>query len=381
VSAPRIAALVVNYNSGEYLPRALHSLWAQRIGGTPAELEVVVVDNASPDREKERPVLEKLREEKGIRLIWNDKNSGYAGGMNLAFRHSTAPLVLAANPDLVFADGCLERLAGALDADPGAAFAGPRGYLDENKTLILPVNQTPSLDDETERFRGRFRAEAARVYSLRCAREMWQLNRAAEAQPIGMLSGACILGRRESLQKHGFFDERYPLFYEDSDLCRRYSNLGFRHLYVPGAHITHFVSRSVARAPRSDDPMRRWAIARERYFREWFGAAGFALVARQDRAIARFARLAGKSAHECNNLGKLASPPELRFAKPAAEALVQVGLDAGFYLCACAQAGGASWRFPAACWPFFATGARVFARALDARDFSLLGAWTFTGTP
>src|SRR6185436_7082280 len=88
VSAPRIAALVVNYNSGEYLPRALHSLWAQRIGGKPAELEVVVVDNASPDREKERPVLEKLREEKGIRLIWNDKNSGYAGGMNLAFRHS-----------------------------------------------------------------------------------------------------------------------------------------------------------------------------------------------------------------------------------------------------------------------------------------------------
>lgn len=378
---PRIAALFVSYNSGEYLPRAVHSLFAQRIGGRPAELEVVIVDNASPRRERDRPALEALARDHGVKLLWHNENAGYGGGMNLALRHSAAPLVLVSNPDLVYAEGCLERLAGALLADGGAAIAGPRGYLDEARSLVLPLNQLPTLDDEAARLRGRFRpAEAAR-YAERCAREMDALNHADAPAAVPMLSGACLLARRSTLDAHGLFDERFPLFYEDSDLCRRMGERGLRLLYVPGSHIVHFVSRSVVTAPATDDPMRRWAVARRRYFQKWYGGAGLAFLDRADRALARHGRLAGKAAHPCEDLGELRSIPTFRFSRSVPRAMVQVGLDSGFYLCASADAAGDSWRFPEGCWAFFATGATVFARALDPRDFSLLGAWRFRGLP
>lgn len=376
-TAPRIAALFVSYNSGEYLRRALHSLWAQRIGGAPARFEVVVVDNASPRREQDRPILEQLHRDHGVKVVWNDVNSGYSGGMNLALAHTAAPLVLASNPDLVFEEGCIENLIAALEGDPRAGIVGPRGFLDEGKHLTLPVNQLPTLDDETERFRGRFRARAALGYSLRCAREAWDLAAAAAPVEIPMLSGACLLTRRDFLDRHGFFDGRFPLFYEDGDLCRRFSSLGLRNLYVPRASVVHFVSRSVATAPAVDDPMRRWATARERYFRKWYGAAGWDHVRRLDVALRRFGRLAGRPPRACQDLGTVGSPPELRFARAVPRALVQVGLDSGFYLCAFAAASGDSWRFPDTCWPFFATGANVFVRALDPRDWSVLATVTF----
>jgi hypothetical protein len=208
---------------------------------------------------------------------------------------------------------------------------------------------------------------------------MWSLSHAAEPVAVGMLSGACLFARRETLTRHGFFDARYPLFYEDSDLCRRYARLGLRNLYVPTAHLVHFVSRSVASAPRHDDPMKRWGVARERYFRKWFGAEGWAYVQKLDSAVSRFGRRAGKPPHPCRDLGTVKSPPVLEFAREAPRAMVQVGLDSGFYLCASAAAAGRSWTFPPACWPFFATGAPVFARALDVRDWSVLGSVLFRG--
>jgi GT2 family glycosyltransferase len=375
----RIAALFVSYNSGEYLPRAIHSLFAQRIGGKPAEFEVVVVDNASPARERDRPILEALARDHGVKLVWHGENVGYGGGMNLALSHTKAPIVLAANPDLLFSEGCVERCLAALLSSEKVGLVGPRGYLDEGKSLVLPVNQLPTLDDEAIRFRGRFRRSVAAAYALRGAREMEALDRATAPVAVGMLSGACLMARRATLARHGFFDPRFPLFYEDSDLCHRLEELGLERLYVPAAHIVHFVSRSVASAPRSDDPMKRWAVARRRYFQKWYGAAGPALLDRLDPAIARFGRLGGKTPHDCQDLGEVREIPNFHFTRAATRALVQVGLDSGFYLCASAAVSGDRWAFPAGCWPFFSTGARVFARAVDVADGSILGAWTFRG--
>lgn len=374
---PRISALFVSYNSGEYLPRAVHSLWAQRIHGAPAQVEIVIIDNQSPRRESFRAAYEELRDKYGVTLVWHDRNDGYAAGMNLAFAKSSAPFILVTNPDVYYAPGCLEKLVDAVNSGHRVGMAGPMGFLDDGLDLVLPINQLPSLDDEMERFRGRFSKRASLEYSLKCAREMYGFYHNKKPQTLRMLSGASMMIRREIVQKHGLFDERYPLFYEDSDICHTYFARGLDLLYVPEAHVTHYVSRSVAAAPANDDPMKRWAIARRRYFQKWYGTAGTQMLTKLDAAAKRFWKYSGKPATPCADLGIVQEPPLLNIPGSPSEALIQIGLDSGFYLCATALATTGSWRISPKAWPFFDTGLPVFVRAIETENFTVRGTWTF----
>jgi hypothetical protein len=59
-----------------------------------------------------------------------------------------------------------------------------------------------------------------------------------------MLSGACILTRRDVLAACGGFDERFRLYYEDTDWCRRIRQKGYQLYYVPSAEVTHLYNQS-----------------------------------------------------------------------------------------------------------------------------------------
>ncbi len=374
---PRVAALFVNYNTGEYMFRAACSLWAQRIDGAPLDVELVVVDNDSPLRASDRPWLERLRDEHGATIVWSDRNDGYSGGMNRALALTTAPIVLVSNPDLLYTEGCIEEMLHVLLADPRAGTVGPRGYLDEERQIFLPINPLPTLEDEVAKFRGRFSQKRSLDYSIQRARETHRMNGSVEPSDVGMLSGASMLFRRSDVEALGLFDERFPLYYEDSDLCRRYTTAGRRVLYVPGASVTHYVSRSVSTAPKHDSPMDRWRVGHYRYFRKWYGPLGESLVRRIETEIPRHGRRAGRPATPCEDLGTIDSAPTLRFARSVPEAMVEIALDSGFYLSATAYASGDRWTFPPQAWRVFFSGVTVFVRALDTEDFSVLGTWSF----
>jgi len=61
---------------------------------------------------------------------------------------------------------------------------------------------------------------------------------------VDWLSGACMLARRDALEKVNGFDERYFLYWEDADLCRRLRAVGYHVRYVPGAKAIHRVGHS-----------------------------------------------------------------------------------------------------------------------------------------
>src|SRR4051794_8742464 len=84
---PRVAIVIVTYNSGAEIGGCLDSLRAE------ADIEVVVVDNASTDGTRAEV------EARGVRLIANEDNRGFAGGVNIGVRETSAPLILLLNPD------------------------------------------------------------------------------------------------------------------------------------------------------------------------------------------------------------------------------------------------------------------------------------------
>ena len=71
------------------------------------------------------------------------------------------------------------------------------------------------------------------------------------AMVVDWLSGACMLARRDALEQVGGFDERYFLYWEDADLCRRLRTRGYDVRYVPGAEAVHRVGQSSRTAPES----------------------------------------------------------------------------------------------------------------------------------
>lgn len=236
-SSAVFAAILVNYNAGPELARALRSI-ADEMAGQP--WEGVVVDNSSTDGSAEAatgfaPV---------VRLLSNTGNIGFARGVNQGIAATTAPYVLIMNPDCRLMAGAVGALRGVLDTNAGCAIAGPR-ILDPDGSVQGSARGDPDM--LTGLF-GRTTLLRRIVPFLPVARRNVVVDDAirggARSVAVDWLSGACMLARRDALDAVGGFDERFFLYWEDADLCRRLRARGYHVRYVPGAAANHRVGQS-----------------------------------------------------------------------------------------------------------------------------------------
>jgi GT2 family glycosyltransferase len=236
MTTPRVCALLVNYNAGLELRRALQSISAELAG---TAWEAVVVDNGSSDGST--AIVEKFAPQ--VRLVRNIDNVGFARGMNQGLAATTAPRVLIMNPDCHLMSGALAAMGAELDRSPGCALAGPR-ILDPDGSLQGSARGDPDmltgLFGRSTLLRRMFPALA--VARRNVVGEVSQLVGAGVT--VDWLSGACMLARRDALESVGGFDERYFLYWEDADLCRRLRARGYHIRYVPGATAVHTVGHS-----------------------------------------------------------------------------------------------------------------------------------------
>ncbi len=233
---PELTALLVNFNAGEELRRALQSL-ADEIGGRP--WEGVVVDNASTDGSAEIA----LDFAPAVTLVRNAGNVGFGRGINQGLARARAPFVLIMNPDCRLQSGAIDRLMGELASRPSCAIVGPR-ILDPDGT------EQGSARGDPDMLTGVFGRSAAlrRLFPALAVSER-NVVPSASVPPGGSLavdwlSGACMLARASALASVGGFDERYFLYWEDADLCRRLRAAGLEVRYVPSASAVHKVGQS-----------------------------------------------------------------------------------------------------------------------------------------
>jgi GT2 family glycosyltransferase len=262
-----VTAVIVNYNAGDELRHALQSIAAD-LGERP--WEAVVVDNASVDGSGD--IVAEFAPH--ATLIRNVENVGFGRAVNQGLARATAPLVLVMNPDCRLLPGAL---AVELERHETCALLGPR-ILNPDGTEQGSARGDPDIltgvFGRTSWFRRMFPGLAV------SARNVVQLapTRDTESVAVDWVSGACFLARVDRLRAVGGFDERYFLYWEDADLCRRLRGTGAHIRHVPSAAAVHQVGHSsrTARvssvkafhasayryyathvAPRSADP-RRW---------------------------------------------------------------------------------------------------------------------------
>jgi GT2 family glycosyltransferase len=226
-----VGAAIVNYNAGPELRQALESIDREAAGSWHA----VVVDNGSTDG-SETAAMEFAQ----VRLVRNSENVGFARGVNQAIRECPAERVVIMNPDCRLMPGALSRLMAVLDADPQCAIAAP---------LILDPDGSPqgNARGDPDMLTGLF----GRTGSLRRALRGMDVSRRNvidgaddESTVVDWVSGACMLVRRDTFVSVGGFDERYFMYWEDADLCRRLRAHGHTIRFVPRASAVHRVGQS-----------------------------------------------------------------------------------------------------------------------------------------
>ncbi|MCE9593530.1 MAG: glycosyltransferase [Planctomycetes bacterium] len=381
----RLSALVVNYGTARFASACLASLEREWLaaGGAREQLELVVVDNASPH---ERPEDLVALEARGARLIRATENLGYARGANLALAHSSgAPddWVAVLNPDLFFLPGSLAALF-AEAALPRLGLLAPACYVDPTCELALPPHQPPTLGD----FVADVAAEHSPAVALRRASSrarraeaVWRSNDACLALP--MLSGAALFFPRTTLvalRGSGLFDERFPLYFEDTDLALRVRDAGLVNVFESRARIVHHWARSSGVGADFDgEPNARFHVSRRAYVERRHGK----LAARAIDALSLAAEARGPSErcppiHAFEALGCRAEAPELRFPRRE-NWVVELALAPHFPLAAGVLVDGERWRFNPRAWEWLFAG-RYWLRALEPSTARCVAAWTFDKT-
>jgi GT2 family glycosyltransferase len=233
---PRLAVVVVSFEARETLLAGLDALHAH----ASLPLELVVVDNASTDGSGDAV----RARHSGALVIANAENVGFARACNQGWRASRAPHVLFLNPDAEVTPGAIETLVGLLEGRPAVGAAGPRtrgtdGTIQVSTgpdLALLPELRQRRLVRGVARGEPRALAEAEALHSR-------------EHEPA-WVSGSCLLARRTALEAVGGFDERFFLYEEDADLCRRLREAGWRVLFTPAAEVKHHLGHSMSKAPR-----------------------------------------------------------------------------------------------------------------------------------
>lgn len=373
----RVPAIIVNYNCAAYTAACVRSLLAQRftgMDGRPGRVAVIVVDNASP-REGEGERLAEI-ERLGATVLRNDRNAGYSGGLAAGLALAEGDPVFVVNPDVLLFPGCLEHLYRALLDDPRAAASAPLGWWDPHRELRLPPNlPAPTLGDFCVQSMGLLSRAVGRRYSLRRSRLAVAYWRREETAPCPMLSGSCLLIRREAIERIGFFDERFPLYYEDTDWFFRVMRAGWRLLHVPRAEMVHFYSRSAS--TDQAEALRRYHRSQEEFFAKHYGRAGLQVARAVKIATQGLGKgLRGWDFASCEDLGERTEPPELHASGARGAVVFELGTSPSFVLTAGTFPEGNSYVMSSATWSVLEP-ISYWCRFVDLTTFRILGTWTF----
>lgn len=225
----RVSIIFVNWNSTGYLRECLSSIdqWSHHV-----DHEIVVVDNASPNAD-----ADVLKEDfEFIKLVKSSENLGFAGANNLGFQHSTGDHVLFLNPDTKLNSPAIGVMADQLELLKDAGVIGCR-LLNADLSIQTSAIQTfptilnQALDADTLRRcwpNSRLWGNAALFSSSRAP------------VPVEVISGACMMIRREVFESVGMFSADYFMYAEDLDLCYKCMRAGYRNYYVGAATVIHY---------------------------------------------------------------------------------------------------------------------------------------------
>jgi GT2 family glycosyltransferase len=248
---------VVNTNGRDFLLACLDAI--ERTAPPDLEHEILVLDNASEDGSA-AAVRELDRE---IRLIALDRRQGKAANDSRLIEESRGEFCLLLNEDSELQAGAVPALLGALRSDREAAAAGAQ-LLSPDGRPVPCAWRLPGV-------------ESALAGALFLHRRLTVESGGDGTRSVGWVQSSAMLVRREAAMQIGGFDPDFFVYSDETDLCKRLTDAGWRILYVPSARAVHHdqMAQDAAGAERRIVEYHR---GRDRYLRKHLGRARAALL-------------------------------------------------------------------------------------------------------
>ncbi len=219
-----LSIIIVNYNTKDLTKACIESVMNE---GSKLDFEVIVVDNNSKDGSVTE--LKKLwRKYKNLKLIENKENSGFSKANNQGAREASGKYILLLNSDTVVKRFSFKRLIAFAEKREDAGVVGAR-LLNPDGSLQASCFYFPTIKNAIREYwlgqRGLFEKYAPKG------------NNPVEVEA---LVGAVFLITPKALQEVGLLDERYFMYFEDVDYCRRVWEKGLKVYYLPEVRVLHY---------------------------------------------------------------------------------------------------------------------------------------------
>jgi len=227
-----LSIIIVHYKTRELTLQCLRTAmeFSPRV-----PYEILLIDNGSQDG-----IAETIAEEfPKVRLIETGRNDGFSRANNLGIVNSHGQYILLLNSDTKILEPVFDRLVQTMEARPDVGGVGPQHVGGDGRHQVS-YGKFPDLFTEILRkivdYRIALNSTNIRGYLTDfCSVE----------QEVDWLSASCLLLRREALRQAGLFDETFFMYFEDTDLCKRVHDKGWKIIFSPMAKILHYSGQSV----------------------------------------------------------------------------------------------------------------------------------------
>jgi GT2 family glycosyltransferase len=256
-----LSIIIISYNTKELLEQCLESIRnsfqnKDKISNSksqissksqipnqqlsPDNVEVIVVDNNSSDGSQE--YLKQLTVKNSrlkVKTIFNDDNVGFARAVNQGIRKAEGKYILLLNSDIRVLSGSIEKLIEIIEKKKDAGLAAPKLFCKDGRTSQASCYNQPTIK------------RAFQEYWLKKEGVFEKyLPRGGHPTAVEAVVGAAMLIPKTTIDLVGYLSEKFFMYYEDLEFCRRLKKAGLKVYYVPRAKMIHHHGASGRKEPR-----------------------------------------------------------------------------------------------------------------------------------
>ena len=247
-----LSIVILNYKMKGLVKQCIKGIVAAQ---PQLDYEIVVVDNnsgdgvlemvqalfiqtTSADTQSSLPIPKGLKIP-SIRTIQAPSNGGFAVGNNLGMQQSHGKYVVVMNPDIAIVPDALEQMYKFMEQHQDVGIISPR-LINPDGSVQYSCRRFPNLLTPLYR-----RTLFGNLVSAKKSIDHYLMRDFDHQHTVDVdwLFGACLVIRKSMLDQAGMFDERFFMYFEDLDLCRRFWEKGFRITYVTDVELVHYHQR------------------------------------------------------------------------------------------------------------------------------------------
>ena len=237
MSKPSISIIITNYRTPDKLEKCLRLILSHHLDDDFRFWEIIVADSGTIAEEKKKIVSAFPQ----ITFLESKENIGYSRGVNRALKIAQGENILVINSDIFIT---------------GDIFSGMVKFLEENKDVGIVAPRLENVDGGHQysafrfynlwiilarrTFLGKTKMGKKIIDRFTMKKEVAQSIRENKPLDVDWLMGSAFLFRKKLIGQIGYFDERFFMYFEDVDWCRRIKRAGYRVVYLPNYQIIHY---------------------------------------------------------------------------------------------------------------------------------------------